>query len=177
MEIVEILSQLERATGPFPKAAVEAAVGPDVLADDRHATGARHAAEPRQASFRVGLSQDLEHSGVVHTDIVAASGPFGKSRTAQRPRWRLPAPATHEAQQNKHQNDDQDDPQDAHFAPSEALERRLTRRTETKRKSGQVGYDQDLLVDRRPARRDPPNSGRELVDVGHALLQEIAHAL
>src|SRR5919198_5197709 len=46
-----------------------------------------------------------------------------------------------------------------------------------RRTSGQIGDDEDLLVDRRAAGLDPPHSLGEVVDVGDALLEQVADAL
>src|SRR5581483_2775693 len=63
--------------------------------------------------------EDCEHACVVHLCTIAATGPFGKCRTAHGVRLLgLPVAPADEAEERKHDDDDQDDPEDAHVAPS-----------------------------------------------------------
>jgi hypothetical protein len=99
------------------------------------------AAQARQRGRCIGPGEDRENLGVLHLGRIAATGPFGKSRTAH-PRMTccLPAASADEAEQGKHEDDDQDDPEDAH-APLLPVSELLLGRTGEKRASSPPGYE------------------------------------
>jgi hypothetical protein len=66
----------------FAEAAVARGEGPEALARDHHALGARHAAQAWQLTCRVGSGEYLEDAFLVHLARIARTQPPGKCRAA-----------------------------------------------------------------------------------------------